>query len=238
MCSIISRFAKIGNNSGGHIHIGTHVLGDKVTSWLNFLKIMAVYENVIFRFLYGEFLTARPSMKEYAPPVANTFWNSYQKLKTNRYLSIKEIIKEVSIGKHAAVNFRNVNMRSFSENFEEGNTVEFRGGNASSKAVIWQNDVYFLVKLLLYCKSNKFNNDIIDQRYKISFKRHCSKLKLYDEIYLEQALELCDMVFDNNFDKVYFLRQYLKSFQVVKINEGYKKAKKFTIEGIKNISIN
>ena len=35
----------------------------------------------------------------------------------------------------------------------------------------------------------------------------------YNQIYLEQALELCDMIFDNNLDKIYFLRQYLKSFE-------------------------
>ena len=31
--------------------------------------------------------------------------------------------------------------------------------------------------------------------------------------YLEQAVELADLIFDNNLDKVYFLRQYIKSFE-------------------------
>ena len=47
-------------------------------------------------------------------------------------------------------------------------------------------------------------------------------------IYLEQALELCDMIFTNNFDKVYFLRQYLKSFEVCKKNADYPKARSLT----------
>ena len=40
------------------------------------------------------------------------------------------------------------------------------------------------------------------------------------------GLELCDMIFTNNFDKIYFLRQYLKSFEIGK--KEYSKAKKFT----------
>ena len=35
-----------------------------------------------------------------------------------------------------------------------------------------------------------------------------------NDIYLDEALELCDLIFNNNFDKVYFLRQYLKSFEI------------------------
>ena len=54
------------------------------------------------------------------------------------------------------------------------------------------------------------------------------ELKWYDEIYLEQALELCDMLFTNNLDKVYFLKQYLKSFQVLEKNYDYAKAPQLT----------
>lgn len=51
----------------------------------------------------------------------------------------------------------------------------------------------------------------MQQRHQLNLDKHV-RLKWYDEIYLEQALELCDMIFTNNFNKVYFLRQYLKSF--------------------------
>ncbi len=77
VCSIIKPVASIGGNSGGHIHIGTQVLGDKKDSWLNFFKLWAVYENIIFRFSYGDFLTARPNIVVYARPLAVTFWDHY-----------------------------------------------------------------------------------------------------------------------------------------------------------------
>lgn len=88
--------------------------------------------------------------------------------------------------------------------------------------------------MLCYSKSTSFNDDLVQQRHQLNLDRF-AKLKLYDEIYLEQALELCDMIFSNNFDKVYFLRQYLKSFQVCKSNTNYPKACTLTKKEIKSI---
>lgn len=80
---------------------------------------------------------------------------------------------------------------------------------------------------MCYCKSESFDNDIVLKRQKLNSDRF-STLKFYDEIYLEQALELCDMIFTNNLDKVNFLKQYLKSFKVSKNNNNYKKGPKLT----------
>ena len=45
-------------------------------------------------------------------------------------------------------------------------------------------------------------------------------------MFLKKAIELGDLIFDNNLDKVYFLRQYLKSFEIG--NNTLEKAKQFT----------
>lgn len=47
----------------------------------------------------------------------------------------------------------------------------------------------------------------IENSYKFTWKYWI------DDIYLYEALELSDLIFNNNFDKIYFLRQYLKSFE-------------------------
>ena len=70
ICNIISNNAKVDKNTGGHIHIGAHILGDKPECWLNFLRLWSTYENVIYRFSYGEFLVARPAIKRYAKPAS------------------------------------------------------------------------------------------------------------------------------------------------------------------------
>lgn len=225
VCQIVEPLATIGEKSGGHIHIGTQTLGGNKEAWLNFIKMWSVYENIIYRFAYGEFLTARPSMSNYAKPMAEDLWKTYEKLK--KYdASLDEIIFRVQYGKRYAVNFGNVSKGDY-DKFCSYNTIEFRCPNGSLNPAIWQNNVNFFVKLLIYSRNSSFNDDLVQQRYQLNLGKHVD-LKWYDEIYLEQALELCDMVFTNNFDKVYFLRQYLKSFEICKENEVYPKARSLT----------
>lgn len=223
VCSIVEPLASIGKNSGGHIHIGAQTLGDKKDSWLNFIKIWSVYENIIYRFGYGDYLTARPSLEEYAKPWARIFWQNYEKLK-NEDATLETILSIISCKRFKAVNFENVAKRNVGD-FCKNNTIEFRCPNGSLNSAIWQNNVNFFVKLLMYSRSTQFNDDIVQQRHQLNLDKF-SSLAFYDEIYLEQALELCDMIFTNNLDKVYFLKQYLKSFQVRKQRQNYPKARK------------
>lgn len=225
VCSIVKTSAVIGRKSGGHIHVGTQTLGNDRESWLNFIKMWSVYENIIFRFVYGDFLTARPSILRYAKPMSKIFWHDYEKLKADN-ASLESIIHEISGERYQAVNFWNVSIGNYNR-FREANTIEFRCPNGSLNSAIWQNNVNFFVKFLLYSKNPSFNDNLVEQRHQSNLDKF-AKLKWYDEIYLEQALELCDMIFTNNFDKVYFLRQYLKSFEVCKKNTDYPKARPLT----------
>lgn len=221
VCSIIESSASIDKNSGGHVHIGTQVLGDKNDSWLNFIKLWSVYENIIYRFSYGEFLTGRPNIEHYAEPVSLTFWKNYVRLKRENAVIIDII--HVFNERYQAVNFRNVSVEQCKD-FEEDNTIEFRCPNGTLNPIIWQNNVNLFVNLLKYSKNLSFDDDKVQKRHLINLDKYLD-LKWYNEIYLEQALELCDMIFTNNMDKIYFLKQYLKSFQVSKNKEDYLKTK-------------
>ncbi len=222
VCSIVSQNGIIGTYSGGHVHIGTQVLGNNTESWLRFIKIWSVYENIIYRFSFGEFLTARANILRYAKPMTTYFWDDYQKLKESSYLELWDILERISHSRYQAVNFDNVD--NFKE-IEDGNTIEFRCPNGTLNPIIWQNNVNTFVNLLLYSTSSRYNDDIVESRRKENNNRF-SKLSLYGEIYLQQALEFSDMIFTNNFDKVYFLRQYLKSFEIG--TKELVKAKEFT----------
>lgn len=221
VCDIVKNLAEIQENCGGHIHIGTQILGDNKETWLNFIKMWSVYENIIFRFLYGEFLNARSNISQFAKPMAKNFIRHYRALYN---CSLDRIINGLNHEKYQAVNLKNVDLDFLAEE-KSYNTIEFRSPNGTLNPIIWQNNVNFLVKFLLYCKSSFFNDDIVEKRRNI---KTIENIKLYDEIYLEQALELCDMVFTNNLDKVYFLRQYLKSFDTCKKSGKLAKAKVFT----------
>ena len=39
-------------------------------------------------------------------------------------------------------------------------TVECRAGNGTTNPIVWQNNINFFIKMLLYCKNSSFNNDI------------------------------------------------------------------------------
>lgn len=222
VCSIVTKLAVIGKKSGGHIHVGSQILDNNKDSFLNFIKIWSVYEDIIFRFAYGEFRTARPEIAIYAAPVSELFWN------INRFGLIKgsapleEIITEIQHSRNQAVNFCNVKIH---DNSADKNTIEFRCPNGTLNPVIWQNNVNLFVKLLLYAQSSSFNNDLVEERHQIN---GIIPFECYDAIYLEQALELCDMIFDNNLDKVYFLKQYLKSLDTFTAHKKHQKIIKLT----------
>lgn len=221
VCLILNEYAQIFEHCGGHIHIGAHIFEGKKQYILNLIKLWAVYENIIYRFGYGEFLSNRPEIEVFAKPIRNKLLKSYDKLIEEKHLSIEDIIDEVSLRRKQAINFDNAT--NFSQ-VRYRNTIEFRNPNGTLNPVIWQNNINFFVNLIKYAKSDRFDLDLIERRLKT--QGIGMNLKLYNEIYLEQALELSDMIFDNNLDKIYFLRQYLKSFEISE--KSMKKAKIFT----------
>ena len=217
LCELINPWCEIGKNSSIHVHIGSQILGDNPKAWLNFCAFWSTYENIIFRFLYGDFLTGRPSITEYAEPISENLWQDYEEMITNKEINLKEIISRISYNKYKAVNFLNVDYLHCNE-FQEKNTIESRGSNTSLDAAIIQNYINLLIKIFEYCKSKDFDIDIVKKRHE-QIKDKINDIKWYDEVYLEQSLEFSDLVFKNNIDKLYFLKQYLKYFEIQK--SGY-----------------
>ena len=229
VCMLIKKHAEVGKSTGSHVHIGVNLLGDKTESWARFFKIWSVYEPIIFRFCYGEYLTPRASLKDYATSVSNVCWHSYQTLEQSHYLDewiLFDLLE--SFGKESALNLSNVT--DFGE-IEENNTIEFRCPNGTLEPVIWQNNVNLFVHLIQYAKSLQYNDDIVQNRKNYNQKKfpklYLDWQKNYQYIYLKQALEFSDLIFDNNLDKIYFLRQYLKSFDISEDIHQSIKAKSF-----------
>lgn len=216
--NLLNKYAKVGVNSSTHIHIGAQILGNDVNAWLNLMLIWSTYENVIFRFLYGEYLTRRPKIMKYSKVISSELWFIYNFLKDKDGLTVQEVIYYLKSDRHNALNFNNVNIYSCDKCLDK-NTIESRGQNGTNKVEVVQNYVNFLIKLFEYCKSSNFDYNKIYKRHEYISNEHYT-IEWYDEIFLEQALELCDMIFDNNLDKLYFLKQYLKEFKMNK--HGYR----------------
>lgn len=207
-CNIIKKeFGLIKGSSAGHIHVDASILKDNKEYILNFVALWTVYEHVIYRFAYGEEEEPRKSLENYASPVApylyNALYDVYSCLDriTNLYYFLS--------GYGSLDSYRNgldfFNCSKVNEN--QKNTIEIRCPNGSLNEVIWQNNINFFIKLMLYATSDNFDSDFIKQKLK-SYK--FKKLKDYSNIYLEDAIELSNLIFDKEEDRLYFLKQYLK----------------------------
>lgn len=219
VCDFASNFGEISTHSAGHVHVGSQTLGTSKEAWGNFLKLWSAYENVIYRFGYNEYLTRHKNIS-YCKPASIMFINAYRVFGDN----LDRLLNYLSDSRARAVNFQNVTL-SDGKIIPFG-TIEFRNPNGTLDPVIWQNNVNFFTKLLLYCKSNKFDNDKVGHRLDQKCK-YSNDFENYNHLHTEQAIELADMIFDNNLDKIYFLRQYIKDFDTS--DESMKKTKKFTV---------
>ena len=238
VCRIVNENAYVMDNTSGHIHIGTQILGNNPKYWGNFAKLWATYENVINRFLYGEYVGPRADIVSYAKPVSKDFISDLDRINDrSNGVSAKHMFKLFDKGeeprklrRRKSVNFTNVSEiepYKYNMNGIDMNTVEFRSPNGTFDPVIWQNNINFITKLMLYCKSDKFDCDKIIRRMNMVISDDIpSNIYKYSRIYMEQVIELADMIFDNNLDKVYFLRQYVKGGEVS--TKPMVKSKKFT----------
>ena len=231
----ICHFLKEGNaimtrNAGGHIHIGAHILECDHILWRRFLKIYTAYEHILFRFGYADKINARPKILEHAFPIADKLHYQIPMIDgVDSFIEIKDFIPLDT--KRQAVSFCNV--RFLESDVFLKNTVEFRFPNATDEEVIWQNNINTFSKMMLVPKKEMFDEEFLD--YKIKYQRVSSDCNydLYHKVFLKSAFEFVDLVFDNNLDKIYFLRQYIKDFLETDNKMFAVEAKKFIKERTK-----
>lgn len=162
-----------------------------------FIKLWTKYENILYRFFYGQYRNNRPAIKRFAMSIRNVY-------KVNVYKSLEEI-KNATIDRYYGINFKNA------KNFELGdkNTIEIRCPNASLNPIILQNNVNVILKMIEKCNDDNFDiEDTNTQEY------NYREIYTYENIDYENAIEFSELIFDNNLDKLYFLRQYFKDFVV------------------------
>lgn len=201
------------HNAGGHIHIGSCVLGNDVEAWKNFIKLYTAYESVLFRFIYGDKISGRKKLIKYAPSAAESLYRLLNSI--NNAKSLKDIYWALPLSdshRYSALNFCNINFDNPSSR-KNKNTIEFRSPNATTDAVIWQNNINAFAKMLVSSRDKVMDEEFLDYKLKHEFYPYIGNEYLYNEVNLKNVLEFVDLVFDNNLDKIYFLRQYLKDFQ-------------------------
>ncbi len=218
--------ADTAHHAGGHIHIGASILAQDADAWRKFLKLYTAYENVTFRFAFGDKISGRREIIKYATPVADELYAVIDDI--NQDSSLSTIHEKLPNVRNRALNFTNVCF----DKSEAKNTLEFRCPNATTNEVVWQNNINTFANMLIVCGDKVVDEEFLDYKLNNEYLSYGSNRHLYNEINLKNALEFVDLVFDNNLDKVYFLRQYLRDFQENYGLKGAVKAKKFVKQNI------
>ena len=208
ICEILKkRHAIMDENAAGHIHVGAHIIGKNIENWRKFIKTYTIYEDILFRFLYGNQTNARKRILDYSRPIADLIINRLEIL--NSIEDIKEIKKIMPpYNKEQAVNFMNINTMNINKVFEK-NTIEFRSPNGSADEIVCQNNINALIKLII--NSKEIDEEFLN--YKLKDRASVEKIYTYNEVYLKKALEFADLIFEDDIDKIYFLKQYIKDFK-------------------------
>lgn len=111
--------------------------------------------------------------------------------------------------------------------------IEIRCFNGTLNPVIAQNNINLCGSLIDAVARDKIDEDYINceyekykkKRYNFDYKyakmesekngeQYNRLLEGFSKVKLEKAIKLADMIFDNEIDKIYFLKQYLKLFSV------------------------
>ena len=121
-----------------HIHIDQGILGNDTKNWLNFIKLWIIYEEIIYRFCYGEYSTSRPNIIKYSYPVRAKYLNDIKNYGLDKCEDLDTLIIRLKKGKYYGINFMNTNT-SYSNH--QKNTIEFRTLNGTLEPIIIQNTI-------------------------------------------------------------------------------------------------
>lgn len=157
---------------------------------VKFLKIYAMYEDIVYRFSKGEDSTYRDSLEEYASPIILT-------LKGVLSINNDAVVEMFSNQKRYGICFKSKNC----------DLIEFRTPNMTDNVCLWQNYVTFFYYLLNLVHSGKINMREVDEY--ISNYSRIYILENYEKEKEEKALQLSKKLFCNSTDRINFMHQYL-----------------------------
>ena len=191
-------------NTGAHIHIGANIFENNSKYFLRFIKLWCAYEHIIYRFSYGEYIYARDTLFEYSSPVSEELKFLINTLKLSYLDNFSYLITVLNLGKKRGLNLSNINKD------KNKNTIEFRSPNGTFNSLVWHNNFTLFKRMIEYAKSPDYAEEIIDVKL-IAFHDIES-----NQIFLEDALELANLIYQKESERLLFLKQYLKGKEETK----------------------
>ncbi|MGN1371060.1 MAG: hypothetical protein ACI4XM_02110 [Candidatus Coprovivens sp.] len=162
----------------------------KLEDRVRFIKLYAMYEDIIYRFSQGEDNKYRDSLEIYASPIILA-------LKGCQGYSKDTIVDYFSNNKRYGLVFKT----------NGKDLIEFRTPNATSNSILWQNYITTFYYLIKFATSNKYPKKEIDEY--IDKFMSIYLLERYSVPRLEKALKLSNMIFPHKQDQLYFMHQYI-----------------------------
>ena len=155
---------------------------------VKFLKLFAMYEDIIYRFSKGEDTEFRTSLTTYAYPII---------LEMKTFLKDEEyMIAKYTDQKRSGICFK-----------EQKDLIEFRTPNSTLNPILWQNYITLFYYLIEYSKSNKCSLNELNTYIERYGKTYL--LENYELEKKEKALKLVNNIYTNIDDQTYFMDQYL-----------------------------
>ena len=156
---------------------------------IRFLKLYAMYEDIIYRFSKGEDAEYRESLDIYASPIILA-------LKGGIQYDNEFTIDLFSDNKRYGIIFKS-----------KQDLIEFRTPNMTNNPILMQNYITFFYYLLKFATSNKYNKKEIDTYIDSFYKIYL--LEGYEILKIDKALRLSTMIFPYKQDQINFMHQYL-----------------------------
>ena len=160
-------------------------------------KVYCYFEGIIYLFSKGTDQKLRTSINMYAKPIYSEFIIEHFKYEEYPDLMLEKFC----------------NMKMYGLNLKtKKNLIEFRTPNGTASYELWFNYINTFYHLLNAVKSKKYDKELVN-RYINDFKdirRDGHPLVRLDyEIDMEKCLQFTNLIFDDELDKLYFLKQIL-----------------------------
>lgn len=202
MCEMIKALnGYISWDCGFHVHVDFEKLRLTKNQVWNLLLIWYLYEDVLYGFAKGEVSCIRGSAIDFANSI-RPFLNRWFSNSSQSECFFHPENPQDRIGKRYGLNLENYQKKLLHQEFLLP-TIEFRIGNGTLSPNVIQNYLRLYSNLLKKIQTLK-------GKYDLEKTIHTSEHVIHVEVNLERACEFADFVFDNNFDKMCFLKQYVK----------------------------
>ena len=225
-------------NTSSHIHVSSDLINTN-KKLITFLKIVFTFEDIIFKFGYGYLNEPRKyiladTQPVYAALLNPEYINSYiEALNTSTNLN-NHLTHLKTHNRLDYINFKYFNINKFLITKKEEDHIEFRNFNGTVYPEIAQNNINLALNIIDAINEDRIDIDLLNSLYELeyahkkyyikiiknsalffykdSYPEYNKLLRSYSIPNIRKALTFADMIYTNDLDKYYFLKQYLKLF--------------------------